>query len=107
MQVWRIPGLVPGSMGDSSYVVSGLGNDQALNSSPHGAGRNFSRSQAKKTFTMEYLEDKMKGIEWHHSEAFLDEAPGAYKDINVVMADAADLVEIKHTLHQIVNVKGN
>lgn len=101
------PGLVPGSMGTASYVVEGLGNRLALNSSPHGAGRNFSRSAARKTFTMEQLTESMQGIEWSGSKEFLDEIPQAYKDIDIVMEDAKDLVEIKHTLHQLVNVKGD
>jgi tRNA-splicing ligase RtcB len=99
-------GLIPGSMGTRSYVVEGKGNRLALNSSPHGAGRQFSRSAARKTFTRAQLDEAMEGIEWRHSDAFLDEIPGAYKDVDVVMADAADLVEVKHTLRQIVNVKG-
>jgi tRNA-splicing ligase RtcB len=101
------PGLIPGSMGTASYVVVGRGNPLALNSSPHGAGREYSRSAARKTFTFEQLQENMKGIEWNPSKAFLDEIPAAYKDVDVVMADAADLVEIKHTLHQIVSVKGD
>lgn len=101
-----VTGLIPGSMGDASYVVEGKGNVLSLNSSPHGAGRNFSRSQAKKTFTMEQLEESMKGIEWRHSPAFLDEISGAYKPIDQVMKDASDLVEIRHALRQFVNVKG-
>jgi tRNA-splicing ligase RtcB len=100
------PGLIPGSMGTASYVVAGKGNRLALNSSPHGAGRNYSRSAARKTFTRDQLDAAMEGVEWRHSDAFLDEIPQAYKDIDVVMADAADLVEIRHTLRQIVNVKG-
>src|SRR5580700_5729098 len=100
-------GLIPGSMGTASYVVTGKGNRLALNSSPHGAGRNYSRSAARKTFTREQLDAAMEGIEWGRSDAFLDEIPGAYKDIDVVMADAADLVTIRHTLRQIVNVKGD
>lgn len=100
-----VMGLIPGSMGDASYVVEGKGNELSLNSSPHGAGRNFSRSMAKKTFTMEQLEESMKGIEWRHSPAFLDEISGAYKPIDQVMDDASDLVEIRHTLRQFVNVK--
>jgi tRNA-splicing ligase RtcB len=100
------PGLIPGSMGTASYVVTGKGSKLSLNSSPHGAGRNFSRSAARKTFTREQLDTAMEGIEWRHSDDFLDEIPGAYKPIDVVMADAADLVEIRHTLRQIVNVKG-
>jgi tRNA-splicing ligase RtcB (3'-phosphate/5'-hydroxy nucleic acid ligase) len=100
------PGLIPGSMGTASYVVAGKGNRVALNSSPHGAGRNYSRSKARKTFTREQLEAAMVGIEWRHTDAFLDEIPQAYKPVDQVMADAADLVAIQHTLHQIVNVKG-
>jgi tRNA-splicing ligase RtcB len=101
------PGLIPGSMGTASYVVSGKGNALSLNSSPHGAGRNFSRSAARKTFTHEQLVEAMKGIEWSGSTEFLDEIPGAYKDVDVVMADAADLVEVRHTLRQFLNVKGS
>jgi tRNA-splicing ligase RtcB len=101
------PGLIPGSMGTRSYVVTGKGNRLALNSAPHGAGRNYSRSAARKTFTREQLEVAMAGVEWRHSDAFLDEIPQAYKDIDVIMADAADLVESRHALRQIVNVKGD
>ncbi|MCA0146364.1 RtcB family protein [Blastococcus sp. LR1] len=100
-------GLIPGSMGTASYVVVGLGNPESLNSSPHGAGRVFSRTKARKTFTRAQLEKAMTGIEWRHSDAFLDEIPAAYKDVDVVMKDAADLVEIRHTLRQLVNVKGD
>jgi tRNA-splicing ligase RtcB len=100
-------GLIPGSMGTASYVVSGLGNPESLESSPHGAGRAFSRTKARKTFTRAQLEEAMRGIEWRHSDVFLDEIPAAYKDIDVVMADAADLVEVRHTLRQLVNVKGD
>jgi tRNA-splicing ligase RtcB len=101
------PGLIPGSMGTASYVVSGKGNALALNSAPHGAGREYSRSRARKTFTREQLREAMRGIEYRDTDAFLDEIPAAYKDIDRVMADAADLVEIRHTLRQIVNVKGD
>src|SRR6185437_10855446 len=101
------PGLIPGSMGTASYVVTGLGNLPSLNSSPHGAGRNYSRSAARKTFTRDELDQAMEGIEWGRSDAFLDEIPGAYKDIDVVMRDAADLVTVQHTLRQIINVKGD
>jgi tRNA-splicing ligase RtcB len=101
------PGLIPGSMGTASYVVSGLGNTMSLNSSPHGAGRNYSRTKARKTFTREQLREAMKGIEYRDTDAFIDEIPMAYKDVDVVMKDAADLVEIRHTLRQIVNVKGD
>ena len=102
-------GLIPGSMGTRSYVVTGKGNKASFNSAPHGAGRNFSRTEARKRFTVDQLNDAMKGIEWRASnaDAFLDEIPGAYKDVDVVMADAADLVSIDHTLRQILNVKGD
>jgi len=102
-----VPGLIPGSMGDASYVVEGKGNAMALNSSPHGAGRAYSRSKARKTFTREQLREAMRGIEFRDTDAFLDEIPQAYKPIDVVMRDAADLVEVRHTLRQIVNVKGD
>jgi len=102
-----VPGLIPGSMGTRSYVVTGKGNRLALNSSPHGAGRLYSRSAARKTFKRSQLDSAMRGIEWRRTDAFLDEIPGAYKDVDVVMRDAADLVEIRHTLRQIVNVKGD
>jgi len=101
------PGLIPGSMGTASYVVTGTGNRLALNSSPHGAGRGYSRAAARKAFTLDQLDAAMTGIEWRRTDALLDEIPGAYKDIDVVMDDAKDLVEIRHTLRQIVNVKGD
>lgn len=101
------PGLIPGSMGTASYVVSGKGYAPSFNSSPHGAGRVFARNAAKKRFTLEDMDREMVGIEYNRKEAFLDEIPSAYKDIDVVMEDAKDLVEIKHTLKQIVNVKGD
>jgi tRNA-splicing ligase RtcB len=102
-----VPGLIPGSMGDASYVVVGKGNRLALHSSPHGAGRNYSRSAARRTFSREQLREAMAGIEYRDTDAFIDEIPQAYKPIDVVMRDAADLVEIRHTLRQIVNVKGD
>jgi len=100
-------GLIPGSMGTRSYVVQGKGNRLALNSSPHGAGREYGRRHAQRTFTYEQLVESMQGIEWSGSEEFIDEIPNAYKDIDVVMSDAKDLVEVRHTLRQIVNVKGD
>lgn len=102
-------GLIPGSMGTRSYVVTGKGNRASFNSAPHGAGRNFSRTEARKRFTIGQLNDAMKGIEWRSSnaEAFLDEIPGAYKDIDQIMVDAADLVTVDQTLRQILNVKGD
>ncbi|MEV7826098.1 RtcB family protein [Microbacterium enclense] len=101
------PGLIPGSMGTASYVVEGRGNPVSLNSSPHGAGREYSRSAARKTFTHEQLREAMTGIEYRDTDAFIDEIPQAYKPIDRVMADAADLVTVRHTLRQIVNVKGD
>jgi tRNA-splicing ligase RtcB len=101
------PGLIPGSMGTRSYVVTGKGSRLALNSAPHGAGRAYSRSAARKTFSRAELDAAMAGIEWRRTDAFLDEIPAAYKDVDQVMADAADLVEVRHTLRQIVNVKGD
>jgi tRNA-splicing ligase RtcB len=101
------PGLIPGSMGTASYVVTGKGDPLSLESSPHGAGRNHSRSAARRMFTREQLREAMAGIEYRDTDAFLDEIPAAYKDIDQVMADAADLVEVRHVLRQIVNVKGD
>ncbi|MEE6288213.1 RtcB family protein [Georgenia sp. MJ173] len=101
-----VRGLIPGSMGTRSYVVTGKGNEMSLSSAPHGAGRAYSRTQARKSFTQEDLRRRMKGIEYRDLAAFIDEIPDAYKDIDVVMADAADLVTIDHELRQIVNVKG-
>lgn len=101
-------GLIPGSMGTRSYVVTGKGNRMAFNSAPHGAGRNFSRREARKRFTADDLAAAMQGIEWRHDcgDALVDEIPGAYKPVDIVMSDAADLVSIDHELRQILNVKG-
>ncbi|MGN6246626.1 MAG: RtcB family protein [Motilibacteraceae bacterium] len=101
------PGLIPGSMGTASYVVTGRGEPLSLRSSPHGAGRRFSRTRARKTFSREQLREAMAGIEYRDTDAFLDEIPAAYKDIDQVMADAADLVEVRHVLRQVVSVKGD
>jgi tRNA-splicing ligase RtcB len=101
------PGLIPGSMGTASYVVEGLGNPVALNSSPHGAGREYSRTAARKTFTLAELKTAMHGIEFRATEAFIDEIPAAYKPIDQVMHDAADLVKVRHKLRQLINVKGD
>lgn len=100
-------GLIPGSMGTASYIVKGLGNPMSFNSAPHGAGRNFSRTEARKRFTMADLEKAMEGKEWRKTDAFIDEAPGAYKDIDLVMENAKELVQIEHTLTQIINIKGD
>ena len=101
------PGLIPGSMGTASYVVVGRGNALSLNSSPHGAGRNYSRSAARRTFSQDQLRAAMEGIEYCDTDAFIDEIPQAYKPVEQVMADAADLVEVRHVLRQLVNVKGD
>ena len=99
-------GLIPGSMGTRSYVVTGKGDEMSLCSAPHGAGREYSRTQARKTFTQDDLRERMADIEYHDHAAFIDEIPDAYKDIDVVMADAADLVRVDHVIRQIINVKG-
>lgn len=100
-------GLIPGSMGTRSYVVRGKGNAMALRSAPHGAGRRMGREEAKRRFKQEDLREAMLGIEFRDSATLIDEIPASYKDIDQVMADASDLVEIVHTLRQIVNVKGD
>lgn len=100
-------GLIPGSMGTASYVVVGKGNPVALNSAPHGAGRQFSRSAARRRFNVDDLRAAMGGIEYRDTAAFVDEIPAAYKDIDQVMADASELVEVRHVLRQLVNVKGD
>jgi len=100
-------GLIPGSMGDASHVVQGLGNRESFSSAPHGAGRQHSRSAARKAFTVEQLREAMVGIEYRDTDAFVDEIPGAYKPIDQVMEDAQKLVVIRHTLRQFVNVKGD
>ncbi len=102
-----VMGLIPGSMGDLSYVVRGKGHPGSLCSSPHGAGRNYSRSAARKRFDRADLDKRMAGVAWGESDAFLDEHPDAYKPIDVVMHDARELVDVVHTLRQIVNVKGD
>jgi tRNA-splicing ligase RtcB len=101
------PGLIPGSMGTASYVVVGRGDRLSLNSSPHGAGRVLSRSAARRRYGVEDLRAAMRGIEYRDTAAFIDEIPASYKDIDTVMLDAADLVEVRHTLRQVVNVKGD
>ena len=79
----------------------------AFNSAPHGAGRRFSRTAARKQFTMGDLDTAMRGIEFRRSSVLLDEIPSAYKDIDEVMEHAKDLVEVRHVLTQFVNVKGD
>lgn len=100
-------GMIPGSMGTKSYIIKGKGNVPAFKSAPHGAGRNFSRGEARKRFTMEDFDKAMVGIEHRRTEVLLDEIPGAYKPIDTVMENAKDLVEVVTTLKQILNVKGD
>jgi tRNA-splicing ligase RtcB len=99
--------MIPGSMGTRSYIVTGLENPMAFNSAPHGAGRRYSRTAARKLFTMNDLETAMSGIEFRHSQELLDEIPAAYKDIDDVIENAKSLIEVKHTLRQFINVKGD
>ena len=101
-------GLIPGSMGQRSYLVVGLGNEASYTSCSHGAGRRMSRTQARKTLSVEALEAQMAGRVWQASDAqaLLDEAPDAYKPIDVVMRDQADLVRVEHTFEGIANYKG-
>jgi tRNA-splicing ligase RtcB (3'-phosphate/5'-hydroxy nucleic acid ligase) len=101
-----VMGVIPGSMGTRSYVVRGKGNADSLCSAPHGAGRRFSRTEARRRFTAADLAARMEGIEYRHGDAWVDEIPDAYKPIDVVMADSSDLVEVVTTLRQVVNVKG-
>ncbi|RMH79727.1 MAG: RtcB family protein [Actinomyces sp.] len=101
-------GVVPGSMGTSSYIVRGRGNPASWRSCAHGAGRRHSRRRARRLYGPEDLERAMAGRVWRRRDAarLVDEIPAAYKDIDRVMADQADLVEVEHTLNQIVNYKG-
>ncbi len=101
-------GVIPGSMGTDTYIVRGLGNPGSFDSSPHGAGRRMSRSQAKRELTTESLTEAMGDRTWlsDHSKALLDEHPDSYKDIETVMRDSADLVEVTEHLHQVLNYKG-
>ncbi|MEX0658211.1 MAG: RtcB family protein [Egibacteraceae bacterium] len=101
-------GVIPGSMGTGSFVVRGLGNPQAYLSAAHGAGRAMSRRQARRTFDVDDLERAMAGRTWLREAAaqLIDEIPGAYKDLDTVMADQTDLVEVVHRLETLVNYKG-
>jgi tRNA-splicing ligase RtcB len=100
-------GIIPGSMGTQSYIVSGLENPLSFNSAPHGAGRRFSRSEAKRRFTLSDLEAAMGDISFRHSKSLIDEIPMAYKDIDEVIENSKELVKVDHTLRQIVNIKGD
>ena len=99
-------GIIPGSMGARSYIVKGLGCQDAFCSAPHGAGRQMSRGEAKRHFTLEDLEKQTAGVECRKDAGVLDEIPGAYKPIDEVMANSQDLVEVVTELKQILCVKG-
>ncbi|MEK7832069.1 MAG: RtcB family protein, partial [Acidobacteriota bacterium] len=99
-------GIIPGSMGARSYIVRGLGNPESFNSCSHGAGRAMSRSAAKRRFTTADHAKATEGIECRKDEDVIDETPMAYKSIEDVMNAQSDLVEIAHTLRQVVCVKG-
>jgi tRNA-splicing ligase RtcB len=99
-------GIIPGSMGARSYIVRGLGNPDSLCSCAHGAGRRMSRTEARRRFRREDLEAQTAGVECRKDGGVLDEIPGAYKDIDEVMANQSDLCEVVHTLKQVVCVKG-
>lgn len=99
-------GIIPGSMGARSYIVRGKGNPESFNSCSHGAGRAMSRTKAKKMFTLADHVKATEGVECRKDEDVIDETPGAYKDIELVMAAQTDLVDIVHTLKQILCVKG-
>jgi tRNA-splicing ligase RtcB len=99
-------GIIPGSMGARSYIVRGKGHADAYCSCSHGAGRRMSRGAAKRAFTVDDLRAQTAGVECRKDSGVLDEIPGAYKDIDAVMAAQADLVEVVHTLKQVLCVKG-
>ena len=99
-------GIIPGSMGAKSYIVRGRGNPDSFHSCSHGAGRVMSRSEAKQRFSVAEHKAATKGVECRKDAGVIDETPGAYKDIDAVMAAQSDLVEVLHTLKQIVCVKG-
>jgi tRNA-splicing ligase RtcB len=99
-------GIIPGSMGTRSYIVRGKGNPDSFESSAHGAGRRMSRAQAKKRFTQADLRQQTAGIECRKDAGVVDEIPAAYKDIDEVMRNQEDLVDVVHTLRQVVCVKG-
>jgi tRNA-splicing ligase RtcB len=101
-------GVIPGSMGTRTYIVSGKGSPASYDSCSHGAGRRMSRAQARRELTAESLTAAMAGRTWNadRAEQLVDEHPGAYKDVDQVMADQQDLVTVEHTLRQIFNYKG-
>jgi tRNA-splicing ligase RtcB len=99
-------GIIPGSMGTRSYIVRGLGNPESFDSCSHGAGRVMSRTEAKRRFKLEDHVAATAGVECRKDEGVIDETPAAYKEIDQVMHAQRDLVEIVHTLKQVVCVKG-
>ncbi|MEX1994253.1 MAG: RtcB family protein [Steroidobacteraceae bacterium] len=99
-------GIIPGSMGERSYIVRGLGNAESFESCSHGAGRRMSRTEARRRFTLEDHVKATADVECRKDAAVIDETPAAYKDIDAVMAAQRDLVEIVHTLKQVLCVKG-
>lgn len=99
-------GIIPGSMGTRSYIVRGLGNPESFHSASHGAGRRMSRGQAKRAFTLEDFAAQTAGVECRKDAGVIDEIPGAYKDIDSVMRNQADLVEVVAELKQVLCVKG-
>ena len=99
-------GIIPGSMGARSYIVRGKGAAESFHSCAHGAGRRMSRKAAQKKFSIEDLLEQTRGVICRKDKGVLDEIPGAYKDIDEVMANQSDLVEVVHTLKQVLCVKG-
>ncbi|MFG1703976.1 RtcB family protein [Nonomuraea sp. M3C6] len=99
-------GIIPGSMATGTYIVKGLGNSLAFNSASHGAGRKMSRTRAKKTFTVKDLEAQTLGVECRKDSGVIDEIPGAYKDLESVMAAQTDLVQVVAHLRQLICIKG-
>lgn len=99
-------GIIPGSMGAKSFIVRGKGNPSSFCSCSHGAGRVMSRSKAKRLFTKQDLETQTTGVECRIDKSVVDEIPAAYKDIDQVMANQTDLVDVVHTLKQVVCIKG-
>jgi tRNA-splicing ligase RtcB len=99
-------GIIPGSMGARSYIVRGRGHPESFTSCSHGAGRAMSRAEAKRRFSLEDHAEATAGVECRKDADVIDETPGAYKSIDAVMEAQRDLVEIVHTLRQVVCVKG-
>ena len=99
-------GVIPGSMGTRSYIVRGRGSAESFHSCAHGAGRRMGRNAAQKHFSVEDLIEQTKDVICRKDKGVLDEIPGAYKDIDEVMANQTDLVEVVHTLKQVLCVKG-